>query len=276
MSTRVQIGFSSGDVKDALRQRHPAYEPGFVGVGRWVCIEEWQNVDLLALDCWHPADVIGYEVKVSRSDMRTELLDPSKRAAAVAMCTRFYFAVPAGMLTEEEREWKEPDWMPEDFKRARCHNPQCRARHVRRGFAKKMPKPRGSKLRGTELEGVTVDLGSGVDRGERAGSTYSHTYRVRACCAICKGYGTVGKSRAEEIAPNLWVPRDVGLVAVGSDGYAVLKEAPRRKVAEPILPWPYVAGRSARLDEENSSRVQRQAINQLVRWVSARPDPRHR
>lgn len=127
------------------------------------------------------------------------------------------------------------------------------------------------------MEGVTVDLGSGVERGTREdGSTFTHSYRIRAGCAICKGYGTIGKSRAEEIAPHLWVPRDVGLVVVGRGGCTVLKEVPRRKLTEPIIPWPYVAGRSARLNDEDAARVNRHALNILARWVSARPDPRHR
>ena len=65
MTRTVQVGYTARDIKDALRLRHPAYEPGFAGVGRWTTIEEWERIDLLALDAWRSAQVIGYEVKVS-------------------------------------------------------------------------------------------------------------------------------------------------------------------------------------------------------------------
>lgn len=282
MANTVQIGLTAGDVKDALRRRHPAYEPGFAGVGRWTCLEEWANIDLLALDAWRAADVIGYEVKVSRGDLRSELLNPTKRAAAVAMCTRFYFAVPAGMLTPEERAYEEPEWAAEDFERAPCTNPDCRAAAPRRGYRSRAPKPRGSRLRGTAREGVSIHLGFGVDRGvDPRGWTYTHSFEIEACCTICKGYGTTTRSRVELEAPTVWIPRDVGLVAVGRGGCSVLKESPRRKITEPLLPWPYVTdgppatGRGSRMPPEDHARLQRQAIAQLVRWVSARPDPRH-
>lgn len=274
---------TAADVKTALRRRHPAFDPQLVGVGRWVCIEEWRGVDLLALDAWRAGDVVGYEVKVSRSDMRSELLDPTKRAAAVAMCTRFYFAVPAGLLTPEERAWEEPEWEPADFIREQCTNPKCSARIERRGWYRSAPKPRGPKLRGTDGEGVTIRLGFYTDRGTYpSGGTYTHHLAIEACCAVCRGYGTVSKSRVEQIAPTLWVPRDVGLVAVGPRGCAVLREAPRRTVTEPVIPWPYLGfaredGLTPRrsIPPKDRSRLERQAIAQFARWVSARPDPRH-
>jgi hypothetical protein len=110
---------TAAEIKAALRRRHPAEMVGSM-VGQWTCIEEWANVDLLALNAWRNADVIGYEVKVSRSDYRQELLAPQKRADAVAMCTEFYFAVPKGLLRPDELAFDEPDWQPEDWQRMRC------------------------------------------------------------------------------------------------------------------------------------------------------------
>lgn len=272
---KVQIGLTAEDVKAALRRRHPAFEFGSTAM-RWTCIEEWQNIDLLALDAWQSAEVIGYEVKVSRSDLHSELMDPTKRAAGVAMCTKFYFAVPAGLLKPDERAWEEPDWEDGDFKRDRCTNLICNLRREPRGFMRGLPKPRGSRLKGTDREGETIHLGHGRETGTYPdGSTYSHSYSINACCNICKGRGTVAKSKAELVAPYVWVPRDVGLIVVGPGGCSVLKEAPRNKTPEPILPWPFVAGRNAKLDEETSNRIVRQSINQIVRWASYRPDPRH-
>lgn len=280
----AKLDLTAEDVKAALRRRHPAFEPGYMGVGRWTCIEEWQNVDLLALDSWQAGEVIGYEVKVSRSDMRSELLDPSKRAAAVAMCTRFYFAVPAGMLTDEERAYEEPDWEPGDFEREECTNPDCNAKHERRGWTKSLPKPRGPRLRGTDKEGVSVHLGYGVDRGTCPdGSTYTRHYEISACCAICKGYGKLGKSRVEREAPQLWIPRDVGLVAVNKSSCTVIRQAPRNDHPEPFIPWPFIGYRRAdgtvkrrQMPEHELARMERQQLSVFARWVSYRPDPRHR
>lgn len=277
MASRVQIGLSADDVKDALRKRHPAYEMEYAGIGRWTCLEEWHNIDLLALDAWSEGQVVGYEVKVSRSDMRSELLNPSKRAEAVAMCTRFYFAVPAGLLKPEEREFVEPEWEPSDFVRPRCTNDACSAkgRLNDRGFMRHYPKARGSSLRGKDIEGVTVFIGYHTDSGTKEdGSTYSYQAIINACCMVCKGYGTTAKSRVELEAPMLWIPKDVGLIVVGPGGCSVLREAPQRKVTEPIIKWPYRNGPS-RLSPEDASRLNRSAISQLVRWTSARPDPRH-
>lgn len=47
------------------------------------------------------------------------------------------------------------------------------------------------------------------------------------------------------------------LVTIGSRGVRLVKRSPRRKNPEPIASG-------------------RQGINDLVRWVSHRPDPRHR
>lgn len=305
MSTSsVKIGLDADDIFDALRKRHPAYEPGFAGVGRWVTLREWQGVDLLALDAWRPAQVIGYEVKVSRSDMRSELLKPAKRAAAVAACTQFYFAVPAGMLTDEERAWAEPEWEPGDFERQRCggiepfgpvdthrwdvrqgyqaYGGKCEGNLRRRGkqtgpFTIKVPIPTtlSSQLRFVTPGTLTQDqieyrlFRQAQDELEVKGA-------ARIPCPACSGKGYAAKSKAESLGPTLWVPRDVGLVVVGSAGTAtVLKHAPKREVTEPIMPYPFAPGTNARVTPEVSSRLQRQAINTLVRWVSARPDPRH-
>lgn len=103
--------WTAADVKAKLRGRHAATQQMGVRTipGAWTCIEEWGGIDLLAL-CAHSSGGVpgiryprvGYEVKVSRSDYRAELRKPHKRAAAVAMCHEFYFAVPRGLLRGDE------------------------------------------------------------------------------------------------------------------------------------------------------------------------------
>lgn len=290
---------TSDDIKAALRKRHPAYEPGYVGVGRWVTLEEWSNIDLLALDAWQTADVIGYEVKVSRADMRTELLRPQKRAVAVGMCTRFYFAVPAGLLSEAERDWVEPDWEPEDWKRARCsgvppwgpplrwprhgHHPpryggQCQGRRAKGRSHKivgpytiEVPVPTIFTPRIKPEHFATISrFVEAVDRDLHHRVEVEGNMRIP--CPECNGKGYTGRSRVEVESPTLWIPKDVGLVSVGPNGCSVIREAPKNKTPELIV---HLTSHP-RLTEERRGQLQRQAIAQLVRWTSVRPDPRHR
>lgn len=264
------------DVKAALRRRHPGDTTGTM-VGQWTCIEEWQGVDLLALNAWSKADVVGYEVKVSRSDMRGELLRPYKRAGAVAMTTEFYFAVPAGLLTAEEIAWEEPDWEEGDFQRARCPGvpefgalPYAHAKHRRWGGFCSRGERNGNGRRSHVVqvpppphiirapswwrarEGEDDDA-----RNARYAEAVWHDEWHTALCWNCGGAGYLEKSRVEREAPTLWVPRDVGLVTVSARGCSVVKASPKRKTPEPIA-------------------ATRRQLNALVRWVSHRPDPRHR
>lgn len=271
MTNSVKIGLDAADVVDALRRHHPAYS-GPTGM-QWVTLTEWKDVDLLALECWRDARVVGYEVKVSRSDMRAELLNPIKRMEAVSRCTHFYFAVPAGMLTAAEVEFEEPgDWTLADFEREPCTNPSCRAKNYLsgRGWMKRAAKPRGGRRRGTDDEGATIYLGVGHESGTYSdGSTYSITYQRTACCNVCKGYGRLGRSRVEAEAPTLWVPKDVGLVEVDHRGVVVLKSASANKAPKTIVGGP--------ADQDvHRNRIARQGLALLVRHASAYQDPRHR
>lgn len=226
--------------------------------GEWICIEEWGCVDLLAVSAWSKGHRIAYEIKVSRADLRRELLEPSKRALAVAISRQFYLAVPQGLLTWDEKSWQEPEWNAEDFKKSPCSNPSCshsRPSHPRsRRYGRS---PRGKTHAGKSTEGVTVHVEYFVDRGQHDdGSTFSHSYNISACCTVCKGRPTSGKSRVETEAPNVWVPRDCGLIEVAENGSStIVKKAPITD-QQPLVNNEY-------------------ALHQLLRWVSFRPDPRH-
>lgn len=212
---------TAADIKDALRRRHPGETNGSM-TGQWTCIEEWLGIDLLALNSWADADVIGYEVKVSRGDLRRELLNPTKRAPAIERTTEFYFAMPANMLSQEELAFQEPAWAPVDFERPRC---KC----------------------------------------GRPG-------RLRHAFEDCDPPGT-RKSRVEQEGPVVWVPADVGLVVVDGQGCRVVKRSPKRKDPVSIFKPPFLLGRDYGTDW--AIRRERQSLNDLVRWVSHRPDPRH-
>jgi hypothetical protein len=244
------------DVKAALRRRHPGNDNGAM-VGQWTCIEEWLGIDLLALNAWSKADVIGYEVKISRSDLRRELLKPHKRADALSRTTEFYFAVPAGLLTDDEIAYEEPEWEPDDFNRTECPGvPPFGQKHARHLSA-----PYGGRCRRAPSYDREYNRGQRVVRVPLPDIAMENTYPphrdAHAVCWTCEGKGYLEKSRVEREAPTCWVPRDVGLVTISQRGCRVVKPSPKRKDPKPIA-------------------TTRKHLNDLVRWVSHRPDPRHR
>lgn len=262
------------EVKTILRRHHPGEYAGGM-VGQWTCIEEWLGIDVLALNAWSKADVIGYEVKVSRGDLRRELLKPHKRRRALEVTTRFFLAVPEGLLTDEEIAYGEPEWEPEDFDRALCPGVppfgplKPRTDWGRRPYGGLCRKAeRGDRLRTVPVPAPDVVVAPEwmMQREHELPEVFDqrvikeHYYfrgTQRAVCWTCEGRGYLEKSRVEREAPMCWVPRDVGLVVVNSRGVFEVKRSPIRAKPKPIA----------------SSRKQ---LNDLVRWVSHRPDPRHR
>jgi len=227
---------TAAEVKAALRGRHPATQRnGMVTIpGAWTTVEEYKGIDLLAFSAHsspgrgaqrgvrYPR--VGYEVKVSRADLRQELLAPGKRLAALAFCHEFYFAVPRGLLTKEELAWEEPEHFADykTFERATC------------------PGPCHLYWRNKRPRSYYYDRETGAE----------------LTCPTCGGRGYLDKSRAELEAPTCWVPRDVGLVEVDRRGCRVVKLSPVRS-------------------GEGFIELSDGDLADLVRWVSARHDPRH-
>lgn len=225
---------TADEVKQRLRSRHPATQMLGTSVipGPWTTVEEWMEIDFLAISAHaRPASGalpgvryprIGYEVKISRGDLRRELLAPRKRAKAVAWCNAFYFAVPKGLLSKDELAFEEPDafrdWRA--FSRKPCTN------HCQR-------KRSGAKER----------------------VYFDRQARKLLPCQACEGRGYSEPSLAEQQAPTLWVPRDVGLVEVSESSCRVVRQAPVRRHVPAPSP---------------------EQLADLLRWVSVRPDPRHR
>lgn len=219
------------------------------------------GIDLLALDAWADAAVVGYEVKVSRGDMRTELLRPWKRQRAVASTTKFYFAVPKGLLTFDELAYTEPEWPDGSFDRVECPWPCRKTLRRNRGWARSLSAPGSS--RGMLRVPVPAVLSSRY--------AYLNESWTFIKCPNCKGKSYVDKSIVEKEAPTLWVPNDVGLIEVDGRGCHEVRRSPKRKMPDLLIELDRKLG----IDEESTNRVRRQQINTLVRWASARPDPRH-
>lgn len=262
------------EVKDALRRRHPAVAE-YGGPGAWTTLEEWANIDLLAFSAWSSKKppIVGYEVKVSRSDYRRELLKPEKRTASVARCWQFWFAVPKGLLTKQERAYVEPEHFEDGtaFERAKC---PARCERWKRNpyLEERMPPIERERRRKTGRE-----LPAGLAYGEHAcllkphllsevkGEIHAlgevtHEYRFGSriftwkVCETCGGRGYLRKSIVEEEAPTLWIPSDVGLIEVNPETGRchVVRRAPLEEPSKPIGD-----------------------VCQLLRWASYRPDPRH-
>jgi hypothetical protein len=185
----------------------------------WTCIEEFMNIDLWCLAAWRkpsPASQktktyprIAVEVKVSRSDLKSELHNPNKRAWAYMHSDQFYIAVPKGLLKEDEIEFKQPDFEPADYHRTPCPN-GCRKIRNRKGSW--YWNPNEPSLTRYKSMGTTVE------------------------CDLCDGKTWVGKSRVEELCPMVWVPPDVGLIEVDAVGCVFTKYAPVNESREELSP----------------------------------------
>jgi hypothetical protein len=251
------------ELKDRVRRRHPATQAmGSRTIpGPWTVIEETFGCDLIAFSAVaNPAQanqrmvrfpIIGYELKVSRSDFRGELLRPYKRKAAISRVHEFYIAAPKGLLTREELAYREPVWEPGDFQRTPCDN-RCRDMTYSFSSAELMRLRRWRKS--TTVVEVPYTSDGPVSR-ESDPLWYIHErgydYEL---CPRCRGRGWLHRSRVEREAPTLWIPRDVGFVEVDGRGCRVVRRAPVN--LHPVVP-------------------QLEELGDLVRFVSSHPDPRH-
>ncbi len=59
-------------------------------------------LDALAVRCWEKRHLIGFEIKISRSDFLKEMRDPKKREPGVDYTNRFYFVTPFDMVDVKE------------------------------------------------------------------------------------------------------------------------------------------------------------------------------
>jgi hypothetical protein len=83
-------------LREAVRRRHPEAD------GRWWITREWQRIDMLCVECWHPFRRVVYELKTSRADLLAELRNPAKREAAWQIADEFWFVYPCGFATHVE------------------------------------------------------------------------------------------------------------------------------------------------------------------------------
>jgi hypothetical protein len=93
----MKMKITAKDISDSLISTHRLYG--------WRAEREAlfspRRIDVLAIKPFG-SSVIAYEIKVSRSDFRNEMKDPTKRAVVMACSSEFYFVVPIGLLDSSE------------------------------------------------------------------------------------------------------------------------------------------------------------------------------
>jgi hypothetical protein len=96
-----------------LKKYHEANSPGWVFMpevryGTGYRGDNEKRIDAWAIQCWkfNQAQNLrrAFEIKISRSDIRHELLNPDKRWNAYAISNEFYFVAPEGLFKLKELE----------------------------------------------------------------------------------------------------------------------------------------------------------------------------
>lgn len=106
---------TSGDMLKAIRRRHhtpPSRMPEYLVLPEFYLDAPrfegdpggGRRVDALAVRMWttRGLTIHAYEVKVSRSDLLSELARPDKRQAAMDASSHFWFACPVGLMHVDE------------------------------------------------------------------------------------------------------------------------------------------------------------------------------
>lgn len=92
----VKPYLTASEIKAALQEWHGSD-------GGWIFLTEFEiegrRIDAYALGVWMGTRylAIGYEIKVNRGDLLSELRNPEKRAVAMRHCHQFYFVTPMGL-----------------------------------------------------------------------------------------------------------------------------------------------------------------------------------
>lgn len=108
------------DIADALDRRYGQNQQGTQGEA-WVTLREARSgagfqgnnrqCDYLAINTWQSRglQVVGHEIKVSRSDWKRELADPDKAETFARYCRRWWVVMPL-KLANEVRDEVPPAW----------------------------------------------------------------------------------------------------------------------------------------------------------------------
>ena len=103
-------GLTSGQVYRAVVQYHHPNAVVVAEVPDATGFDAKRRIDALAIGCWPSRGlyVHAIEIKVSRADLKRELLQPEKAEAIAVHCDEFYIAAPSGVVANVDdlpAEW---------------------------------------------------------------------------------------------------------------------------------------------------------------------------
>lgn len=96
---------TSADIRTALRARFTSPEWAiFFEVGDGTGAQHRRWADAVAMNLWpsRGLSINGFEIKVSRSDWRSELKNPAKSEPVQQYCDYWWIVAPAGIVPKEE------------------------------------------------------------------------------------------------------------------------------------------------------------------------------
>lgn len=93
--------FNDSEIKAILKEWHDE-DRGWIFLTEFAI--EGRRIDAYALGLWESTRYlsIGYEIKVNRGDLLSELKDPYKREVAMRNCHQFYFVTTKGLAHHTE------------------------------------------------------------------------------------------------------------------------------------------------------------------------------
>lgn len=237
------------EVKERLASRHPT------SMGEWCFWEEaLTHIDAFAYGTWRTSKCVGaegigkvrharvsYEVKVSRADLRQELWGrvskgrvkygpwPDKASHALDVSHFFFLATPAGLLTKEERERREPPadgtglWLPPECGLVEVHATQTRVpvkaprrtpRELHPGEISSLIRLGVNPAKVRNAESIAAGLRDQVRRAERraeferGAAAHAHTERERLAAIV--------NARASVPIGSAWRTKHAGVWVVTS------------------------------------------------------------
>lgn len=103
-------GLTSGDVYRKVVQYHHPNAVVVAEVPDATGFDAKRRIDAIAIGCWPSRGlyVHAIEIKVTRADLKRELLQPEKAEAIAVHCDEFYIAAPKGVVADVED--LPPEW----------------------------------------------------------------------------------------------------------------------------------------------------------------------
>lgn len=136
---KMKSSITSEDIKALLNEKYSDGDKCLIAfeVNEGTGASSGRRIDAIAMNLWPSQDyeIIGFEIKVSRSDWLNELKQPDKALALSKYCDRFYLVAPYGVLHAEElpKNWGYIQAM-EDRLFTKIKAPQREAVQIERPF----------------------------------------------------------------------------------------------------------------------------------------------